>query len=145
MHLIKEEAQRLKGNASKVFIGGFSQGGMVSLATLMRYKGKQPLGGAISLSGIHSLPEKPMEETEKNERENLIRKTPLFLYMGKRDDFFKIPVTETSYEPIKKIYTGPDGKLHKNYLYNTERNLKHAISKNETTLLKRWIQDRMTS
>lgn len=45
---------KLLGNdPSKVFIGGFSQGGVPSLTTLMRFKGQKPLGGVIALSAIN--------------------------------------------------------------------------------------------
>ena len=49
--LIDAEAQVL-GGANKVFVGGFSQGCAISLATFLTYSGK--LGGAVGLSGAQS-------------------------------------------------------------------------------------------
>ena len=45
---------KLLGNdPTKIIIGGFSQGGIVALATLLRYKGPKQLGGIISLSSVN--------------------------------------------------------------------------------------------
>ena len=46
--LINAEAAKL-GGTEKVFIGGFSQGCAIALATLINYPGV--LGGAMGLSG----------------------------------------------------------------------------------------------
>ena len=48
--LIDSEIEKLKDkDPRRIFIGGFSQGGAMSLATLMRWKGKKNLGGIISV------------------------------------------------------------------------------------------------
>ena len=39
LHLAEEEAKFLGNDIGKVFIGGFSQGCMVSLAAFLKYKG----------------------------------------------------------------------------------------------------------
>ena len=36
----------------RIFIGGYSQGCIVALAALLKYKGDLPLGGVIGLSGL---------------------------------------------------------------------------------------------
>lgn len=46
--MIDEEA-KLLGSSKKVFIGGFSQGCAISIATLLSYP--EPLGGVVCLSG----------------------------------------------------------------------------------------------
>jgi len=46
--IIDKEAATL-GNSNKVFVGGFSQGCAVSLATLISYP--KPLGGIVGMSG----------------------------------------------------------------------------------------------
>ncbi|MFM7852630.1 MAG: hypothetical protein ACKO96_12125, partial [Flammeovirgaceae bacterium] len=38
-------------NPSRLFIGGFEQGAMVSLATLLKLNYNQPIGGVFALSG----------------------------------------------------------------------------------------------
>lgn len=53
LELIEEEKKLLKDqSASRIFIGGMSQGCEVALATLLRYKGDSALAGVIGLSGI---------------------------------------------------------------------------------------------
>ena len=54
MDLITEEAALLDGKLDKIIIGGFSQGAMISMGTLLRLSSKfdKPLGGCIGLSGI---------------------------------------------------------------------------------------------
>jgi len=50
--IIDTEAVSL-GHSNKVFVGGFSQGCAVTLATLISYP--KPLGGIVALSGAQSL------------------------------------------------------------------------------------------
>ena len=53
LQMVEEERQLLPDqDPSRVFIGGFSQGCMVSLAAYLKYAGSKPLGGVIGLSGI---------------------------------------------------------------------------------------------
>ena len=48
--LIKNEIEKFKDkDPRRIFIGGFSQGGAMSLATLMKWKGNKNLGGIISV------------------------------------------------------------------------------------------------
>ena len=49
--VLREEAKVFGGDFSKVFIGGFSQGAMVTLYTGLQFQ-DQKLGGIISLSGL---------------------------------------------------------------------------------------------
>lgn len=55
LSLIEKEAELLKGETKKIFIGGFSEGATVSLAAFLKYKGEKPLGGVIGLSGFQGL------------------------------------------------------------------------------------------
>lgn len=48
---IDEEVAKLGNDPSKVFIGGFSQGCAISLATMMHYD-NGVLGGCLGLSGM---------------------------------------------------------------------------------------------
>ena len=52
LNLVDDEASKLGGDTSRIFIGGFSQGCMVSIAAFLKYRGAQPLGGLIGLSGM---------------------------------------------------------------------------------------------
>ena len=49
--LILEEAKKFENDISKVFIGGFSQGCMICLTTLLRFKSNKSLGGVIAIGG----------------------------------------------------------------------------------------------
>jgi len=78
--LIEQEAKKLPNqDVGRVIIGGFSQGCMVSLSTLISWKKDRPLGGVIGLSGMQPIPE------PKDINLDVIRKTPLFLYHGEHD------------------------------------------------------------
>jgi predicted esterase len=50
LELIEKETALLGGNTENIFIGGFSQGCMLSLATFLKMK-KEPLGGVMCFSG----------------------------------------------------------------------------------------------
>ncbi len=53
--LIEEEILKLPHglqDSKNIFIGGFSQGGMLSLCSFLRFD--KPLGGVICLSGINT-------------------------------------------------------------------------------------------
>ena len=64
LSLLEEERNKFADkDASRVFIGGFSQGCMVSLAAFLKYKGDKPFGGLIGLSGMQALEFKPEEVT----------------------------------------------------------------------------------
>ena len=111
--MAKEEARKLGGDMSKVIIGGFSQGSMVTLASLLRYRGEKPFGGVIGLSGV-SIWEK-MGDIMSKKDSSRIADTPLFLYNGDKDHYFDPRLVDFSYNFIKKYYTKPDGKVHKNF------------------------------
>ena len=52
---IKREAEMLPDKSfGRIFVGGFSQGCMVSLATLLSFTAGQ-LGGVVGLSGMQAL------------------------------------------------------------------------------------------
>jgi predicted esterase len=50
--IILDEQKLLPGqDSSRIIVGGFSQGGMTVLATLLKHRWSQPLGAAFCLSG----------------------------------------------------------------------------------------------
>lgn len=49
--VIHEETVILNGKTDHIFIGGFSQGCMLSLATFLKLKEPEPLGGLACYSG----------------------------------------------------------------------------------------------
>ena len=75
--LIQEEVKTLPDqDVGRIIIGGFSDGCMVSLATLISWKGEKPLGGVVGLSGLQCIDE------PEDINLDVIRCTPLFLYHG---------------------------------------------------------------
>ena len=79
--LVEHEIERLDGRAENVYLGGFSQGCSLSLATFLLLKEHQ-LGGVIGLSGMLAL---KIKDWEKEIDLPLKRKTPIFLYHGESD------------------------------------------------------------
>ena len=49
---IKDE-EKVLGSSEKIFLGGFSQGCALSLATFLNFPGK--LGGIVGLSGMNAM------------------------------------------------------------------------------------------
>ena len=53
MQIAEEEMKLLGNDPSKILIGGFSQGGICALATLLRSKWQKPFGGIMALSAVN--------------------------------------------------------------------------------------------
>ena len=83
------------GGSKNVFIGGFSQGCAVSLASFLLYKGM--LGGVVGLSGCQAA------ELDWTKIDLLIKtKTPLFLYHGEDDPVVPEELAIHSYEMFRQ-------------------------------------------
>lgn len=52
LKLARKEAGFLGNDMSKIFIGGHSQGCIISLAAFLKYQGQSNLGGVLGLSGV---------------------------------------------------------------------------------------------
>jgi len=78
--IIKSEVTLLDGQHEKVFIGGFSQGCAISLATFLLYR-QGRLGGCVGLSGAHSA----IIDYEHEVDMPLKKQTKMFLYHGEDD------------------------------------------------------------
>ena len=120
--LIDQELKTLPNqDLSRIFIGGFSQGAMVSLATLMTWKRSKPLGGVVALSGFQVVNEDP-----SNMNVDAIKNTPLFSYHGQQDQVLPVANAENTFSYLRdQIYTG---EYAKNYSYTSERGLAHSLS-----------------
>ena len=104
---------------------------MVSLATLISWKGDKPLGGVVGLSGLQCLDEPADINLD------VIRQTPLFLYHGENDVTLKFENAEKSFEYLKEtIYCGEHSK---NYCYQSEKGLAHGVSPNELQMMKMFL------
>jgi predicted esterase len=90
--LIGEEVKRV-GSASKVFLGGFSQGGTVALSTYLDYDGV--LGGVVAAAsgnfGVHDFSKIDLVKKKK---------TPLFMYHGSADNVIQLKVAKKSYQEL---------------------------------------------
>jgi len=84
--VMREEINVLGGESTKLFIGGFSQGCILSLYCGLTFE--QTLGGIIGLSGFL------LPNIEENEQSS---KTSIFLFHGKEDELF-------NFELVAKIY-----------------------------------------
>lgn len=141
LEMINTETEALGGKANKVFIGGFSQGGVLSLATYLRYeKLDNPLGGVFALSGMQGLEKsnyKPSGTRSKEKPITALRSaTPLFTYYGKADKSFK--GAETTYKMLKdKVYKA--SKVKKNWSRNDVADMGHEITKDEWEALGEWL------
>ena len=89
LKIVDREAKLLGDDPSKVYIGGLSQGCMVSLAVFLKYRGEKPLGGIIGIMGMIALDYtrhiKFENDEEKDRIVKLRRDTPMFLYHGEDD------------------------------------------------------------
>lgn len=76
-------------------MGGFSQGGMTTLSTFLRYGGPTPLGGVFGLSTLLPL------ETDYMDLSNTALKaqseTPMLLYNGVTDATLNITQAQSSF------------------------------------------------
>jgi len=129
--LVEEERQKFPdGSAGRVYIGGFSQGCMVSLAAYMMYQGPTALGGLIGCSGMQALDLKNVPKPESEEAlEKMRRSTPMFLYHGKDDPVLPFKAADKTYEFLRQeIY---DGVNKDTFKYTSENNLAHSLSPRE--------------
>ena len=111
--LLNQEVEKLDGKSENVFIGGFSQGCALSLATFMKYPHR--LGAVIGLSGMLAL------DLQKEQIDmELKKKTPMFLYHGDRDQMIDIQAAQMSYSLLDKHGL--------NYSLTVEKGLEHSIS-----------------
>ena len=88
--IIDAEAASI-GSSKKVFVGGFSQGCAVTLATLISYP--NPLGGIVALSGAQSLKVDDWSKVEQFKKD-----TPLFLYHGGNDSTIPVALAKMTYD-----------------------------------------------
>ena len=110
-NMINEELSRFAdGDPARIFIGGFSQGAAVCLATWLRYKGENPLGGVVALSGAQAL----KLESARLENKSVQRRTPMFIYHGAGDMTIPIQDAMISYNFIfDQIYESTPNNIKK--------------------------------
>ena len=117
--LVEKEIERHDGKAENVYLGGFSQGCSLSLATFLMLKDHQ-LGGVVGLSGMLAM---KIKDWEKEIDLELKRKTPIFIYHGESDPMIQWKHAQKTYTLLEKH--GLDHQIQ------TEKGLEHSISLRE--------------
>jgi predicted esterase len=113
--LLKKEIKIL-GDSKKVFIGGYSQGASIALATFLQFS-EGALGGLACYSGL-------MCTNIDWERVDLQLKkeTPMFFYHGELDAMWPLDLAQRSYEEVLKA----NGVEHMQMI--VEEGLQHQMS-----------------
>eukprot|EP00343_Euplotes_focardii_P011980 CAMPEP_0205831256 /NCGR_PEP_ID=MMETSP0206-20130828/43561_1 /ASSEMBLY_ACC=CAM_ASM_000279 /TAXON_ID=36767 /ORGANISM="Euplotes focardii, Strain TN1" /LENGTH=126 /DNA_ID=CAMNT_0053135727 /DNA_START=318 /DNA_END=698 /DNA_ORIENTATION=+ len=124
----EEIKNNLGGDASKLYIGGFSQGAALAFYTAFQYPDN--IGGVISLSGhcIYSDPTNQIQESKKS--------IPIFVYHGKLD--FKIPY-KASFTPWLALEEAGFTIEH-----HTDKKMGHTVSDEELSKLAEFMEKSMT-
>ena len=129
--IVDEEIERLDGKSSSVWLGGFSQGCTLSLATFLLYPEKQ-LGGALGLSGILAL---KLKDWNKEVDLELKKKSQIFLYHGRQDPMIPCDSALLSYGLLDCC----DIK----YSLTVEERLEHSISMREIQKISKFFHKHM--
>ncbi len=109
---------KISTRKNKIFLSGFSQGGVVSLYTGLR--SKEPFAGLICLSGY----------LFGNEFTSESKSTPIFMAHGIYDDLIPISLAKTHYQFL----------IENNYTVNwKEYPIPHSICAEEMNDLKEWL------
>ena len=106
------------GDYKRIFLGGFSQGCAVALATFLLLPNEQ-LGGVVGLSGAH----KTVIDYDTEVDIKLKKKTKVFLYHGKDDPMIPLGLAVESYKDFMKY------KL--DVTLQSEAGLVHSLSQTE--------------
>ena len=124
VEVIEDEVKFYKGDYSKIFIGGFSQGACMSLH--IGFTLNHVLGGVLSLSGI-LFPESISNHDSIKEKDKL----PIFIGHGTVDDVIELEKAEQSYKPI----------MSKSCVeVHTYKNMKHSICSQEEDDIKAFLE-----
>ena len=105
-----------------VFVGGFSQGCTVSLASFLLYK--EVLKGCVGLSGAHNADIDILKIPQLEEK----KKAPMFLYHGQEDPMISEELAKLTYQTFAEHgFT---------YDFHSEPSLEHSLSLEEIEKLK---------
>jgi predicted esterase len=96
--IIEQEVKLLKGDASRVFLGGFEQGGCIALATFLNLP--ESIG---ALGGVFAAGSAQCAVIDwKNIDPKFKKKTPIMLYNAQNDFFISPAYTKGTYDTMKK-------------------------------------------
>jgi len=120
-----EEINVLKGDSTKLFIGGFSQGCFMSWYTGLTFD--KPLGGIMASSGyLISVPEMELNGANVN--------VPLYISHGKKDATVLFGVAEQVYQDRLSPFAHKITKVY-------EDNAGHAITETMKVRQRQWFFD----
>ncbi len=124
---LQKEIEILKGDSRKVFLGGFSQGGSLSLFSGLGYE--QILGGICACSACL------FESVEVEKLDTEKREIPILLYHGEMDPMVMYNYAVDSYKPLHN--------LEFNVKFHSEKELGHSFSLKELEILKEYFHKYM--
>jgi len=119
------EAERAAGvPAERIFIGGFSQGGVVALHAALRHA--ERLGGVLALSTWL-----PLRQELPAERSEAALDTPIFIGHGRHDDIVPLAAAERARDALREL--GCRDLVLKTYP------MAHSVSPEELADLRAWL------
>lgn len=119
------EAERAAGvPAERIFIGGFSQGGVVALHAALRHP--ERLGGVLALSTWL-----PLRQDLPAERSETALGTPIFMGHGTRDDMVPLASAERARDALREL--GCRDLVFRTYP------MAHSVGGEELTDLRAWL------
>ena len=113
--LINDEVKSLNGDHTKVFIGGFSQGGTAALAAFLLY-GEGELGGCA----VHSAANLAQIDYKSEVDLELKRRTEFMFYQGEADPTVTLDLVKRTIAVLDEYGL--------KYTLTTETDLKHCVS-----------------
>jgi len=122
---IHDEAKLLKGDYTKVFLGGFSQGCSMSLFTGLSLK--ENVGGIVGCSGTFFKHLIKVNETK--------RTIPMFYYIGEDDQVVDCWHAKKSLQPLIDLTF--------NIEIHSEKYLQHSLSDTELVKLRAFFKKNM--
>lgn len=115
-------------SSERIILGGFSQGGAMSLYTGLHYPKK--LGGIVSCSGYL------LQHTAYPDHLSAAGKlTPVWAYHGTSDNVVPYPYASKGYELLQSSGA--------NLSFQSEKGLGHSLSNDEFMALIKWIREKL--
>eukprot|EP00347_Sterkiella_histriomuscorum_P020712 403336766 len=129
--ILEEERTQNNIQPQNLYVGGFSQGCAMSIATFLKYE--FGVGGIIGLSGMNALKFDISKIPAYEEK----KKTNIWLYHGIDDNMIRIDIAKMSYEALRSKEHGF------NVTFQEEEGLDHSLSQKELMLLKQHLHKQM--
>ena len=127
LKLIENEKKVYGLLSSKIIIGGFSQGGAMSLYTGLQYDGTEPLGGVLCMSGY-------LPNSSHWKLSGAGIKTPVCMCHGEIDPVVKFWMAEKSKNAVQSA------GLKAALTWNVYKDLEHSATEEELDDVIQWIK-----